>query len=275
MSECDYWNDTLGDDATQPYDEQEWVREWDRYLEDDEPICEETSFPLLAGFEEYKTDKVGAATLDAYLMYLIKGYMNATTREDLDLHIMELLEDEWFYQWPLVHWAYASRLLHGVGCRKSNKNKKKAVDILLPMARNGCPGALYDIGCCYMNGWHLEQSYVKAIYCWTMAYGKGYLIAKSALRDEYLTGRYAWHDAEIPVTLKYAFICANINILIEDHKITESSINKEFNPQIRNIFRKLGSEWKKLEKEIVAKTPLLMTADLFWDDENNPYKVTI
>ena len=72
MSECDYWNDTLGDDATQPYDEQEWVREWDRYLEDDEPICEETSFPLLAGFEEYKTDKVGAATLDAYLMYLIK-----------------------------------------------------------------------------------------------------------------------------------------------------------------------------------------------------------
>lgn len=86
MSEYDYWNDTLGDDATQPYDEQEWMREWARYLEDDEPICEETSYPLRAGFEEYRTDKVGAATLaSGHHVWQVYDCFYSTGDEDQEL----------------------------------------------------------------------------------------------------------------------------------------------------------------------------------------------
>ena len=277
MVEHNYWNDAVVyeyDEAAYKESETAYEEEWLHYAEE-WLGHEEEPYPLLTGFDEYKTNNWSASTLDGYLMALVKGFINVDIRSELDQHIMELLEDEWFYQWPLVHWAYASRLLHGVGCRKSKKNRKRAVDLLLPMARNGCPGALYDIGCCYMKGEQIEQSYVKAIYCWTMASGKGYLKANPAISDEYWTGSYAYHEAEIPVTLKYAFLCANIKIFIKDRGITESNITQKLNTQGRKDFRKLCNEWKRLEKEIVAKAPLLMSASLFWDDENNPYKITI
>lgn len=298
MSIFDFWNDILSDDEViilkpnttveeemsrpeeeeQTYDEdlQCYQEEEElRYTGEEDPFCKEKLYPLLGGFENYKPDLVQAGTLDSYLMFLVKGFINVEIRSDLDQHIMELLEDEWFYQWPLVHWAYASRLLHGVGCRKSIKNKKKAIDILLPMARNGCPGALYDIGCCYMNGWHLEQSYVKAIYCWTMASGKGYAPAKKALSKEYWEGQYSRYEETFPVTLRYAIVCANINTFIETNGITERNITEKLSPLGRKEFKMICKKMKLLEKEIATNAPLLMTASLFWDDENNPYKITI
>ena len=228
-------------------------------------------YPLMEGFQEYNTETVHASTLDEYLMFLVKGHINVYLRSGLSMHLMDLLEDEWFYQWPLIHWAYASNLLRGTGCKKDVNG---AVDILLPMARNGCPGALYDIGCCFMNGWGVEESYTKAIYCWLKAWEKGYRLAKEDLKPEYWTGRFNEHE-EIPTDLKYAFVGNILHWFMTERHLTEQNIIDKLNSQEKNAFRKLGNQMKRLEKELIKEAPLPTSANLFYDDDNNPYKVTI
>ena len=228
-------------------------------------------YPLTESFDEYNTETVYASTLDEYLMFLVKGYINVYLRSGLGMHLMDLLEDEWFYQWPLIHWAYASNLLHGTGCKKDIKS---AVDILLPMARNGCPGALYDIGCCYMNGWGVEESYTKAIYCWLKAWDNGYRQAKDALKLEYKEGRFNEHE-EVPTNVKHAFVCKILHWFMTDKNLTEQNIVDRLNSKEKTAFRKLSKLMKHLEKQLVKEAPLRITANLFYDADNNPYKIKI
>lgn len=265
MSNYDPW-----DNGVYQYDE----AEFEKTKAEDEEAMERflaELYPLIDGFEEYNAETVSASTLDEYLMFLVKGYINVYLRPGLSMHLMDLLEDEWFYQWPLIHWAYASNLLRGVG---SKKDIKSAVDILLPMARNGCPGALYDIGCCYMNGWGLEESYTKGIYCWLRAWDNGYRHAKDALKLEYRGGRFNEHE-EVPTYLKHVFVCKILHWFMTEKKITERNIDEQHNNQEKKEFRKLGKQIKQLEKELIEETPFRESAKLFYDDDNNPYKVTI
>ena len=228
-------------------------------------------YPLLIGFEEYNTKDVYASTLDGYLMLLVRGYINVRLRAGLEMHLMDLLEDEWFYQWPLVHWVYGSNLLRGVGCKKDIKS---AVDILLPMAREGCPGALYDIGCCYMNGWGVEESYTKAIYCWLKAWEKGYHLAKEVLKPEYWSGSFKMHE-EVPTDVKHAFIGQILHWFMVDRNLTDKNIDDKLDSLEKNEHRKLCNWAKRLEKELKQEEPLRMAAKLFYDDANNPYEVKI
>ena len=228
-------------------------------------------YPLIEGFEKYNTETVSASTLDEYLMFLVKGYINVSLRSGLSMHLMDLLEDEWFFQWPLIHWAYASNLLRGIGCKK---DIKRAIDILLSMARNDCPGALYDIGCCYMNGWGVETSYAKALYCWLKAWEKGYRKAKDELKSEYWTGRFNEHE-EVPTDVKHAFICEIINWFVTERNLTEMNINDKLDNRDKNALKKLDRQLKRLEKELIKETPLRVSAKLFYDDDNNPYKIKI
>ena len=265
MSNYDPW-----DNGVYQYDE----AEFEKAKAEDEEAMERflaEQYPLMSNFEEYKTETVHASTLDEYLMFLVKGHINVYLRSGLSMHLMDLLEDEWFYQWPLIHWAYASNLLRGVGCKKDIKS---AVDILLPMAREGCPGALYDIGCCYMNGWGVEESYTKAIYCWLKAWEKGYRLAKEDLKPEYWTGRFNEH-LEIPTDLKHAVVCEILHWFITEWNLTKENVNDKLDTKGKEAFRKLDRQIKNLEKKMIEEAPLRESAKLFYDDDNNPYKVTI
>lgn len=258
------------DDGVYQYDEAEFERAKAECEEEEERLLTEL-YPLMEGFEEYNTETVSASTLDEYLMFLVKGHINVYLRSGLSMHLMDLLEDEWFYQWPLIHWAYASNLLRGIGCKK---DVESAVDILLPMAQNGCPGALYDIGCCYMNGWGVEESYTKAIYCWLKAWEKGYLLAKEDLKPEYWTGRFNEHD-EIPTYTKHTFISNMLHWFMADRNLTEANADDKLSGFEKNAYRKLRTQKKQLEKELIKEAPLRASANLFYDADNNPYKVTI
>jgi TPR repeat protein len=155
----------------------EYMEAEERYIDD--------HYPELRCPDKDKRTVHRGDTLDEYLKLLIDGYINVELRTGLEKYLMELLEDEWFYQWPFVHWAYASRLLYKA---KSDRAKKKAVEHLRPLAEAKCPGALHDMGYCYMYGVGLEYSYNKAIYHWIMASQLGYLDSQTALLEEYRYG---------------------------------------------------------------------------------------
>ena len=266
MSDYAPWDD----DGVYKYDEAEFERAKAEYEAAEQNFYAEQC-PLIGGFGEYNTEAVSASTLDEYLMFLVKGYINVGLRSGLSMHLMDLLEDEWFYQWPLIHWAYASSLLRGIGCKKDIKS---AVDILLPMAGDGCPGALYDIGCCYMNGWGVEESYTKAIYCWLKAWDNGYHQAKDALKLEYKEGRFNEHE-EVPAYLRHVFVCKILHWFMTEKKLTEKNLEEQLSNQEKKEFKKLDKQIKQLEKELVKEAPFRESAKLFYDDDNNPYKVKI
>ena len=263
MSNYAHWDD----DGIYQYDEAEFEKAKAEYEAAEERFYAEQC-PLIGGFEKYNTESVYASTLDEYLMFLVKGHINVSLRSGLSVHLMDLLEDEWFYQWPLVHWAYASNLL------RCKKDVKSAVDILLPMARNGCPGALYDIGCCYMNGWGVDVSYTKVIYCWLRAWELGYRLAKEDLKPEYWTGRFNEHE-EIPTYLKLTFISNFLNWFEEDRNLTKGNADDKLSSLEKNAHRKLRNQKKRLEKRLKEEAPLRESAKLFYNDDNNPYEVTI
>lgn len=260
----------LDDDGVYKYDEAEFERAKAEYEAAEQRFFAEQC-PLIEGFEKYNTEIVSASTLDEYLMFLVKGYINVSLRSGLSMHLMDLLEDEWFFQWPLIHWAYASNLLRGIGCKK---DIKRAIDILISMARNDCPGALYDIGCCYMNGWGVETSYTKALYCWLKAWEKGYHQAKEELKLEYWTGRFNEHE-EVPTYLKLSFISNFHDWFMADRNLTEANIDDKLDTQGKNAYRKLCTQKKRLEKKLIEEAPLRESAKLFYNDDNNPYEVTI
>lgn len=266
MSDYVAWDD----ETIYKYDEAEFERAKAEYEAAEQRSYAE-EYPLIEGFEKYNTETVSASTLDEYLMFLVKGYINVSLRSGLSMHLMDLLEDEWFFQWPLIHWAYASNLLRGIGCKK---DIKRAIDILLSMARNDCPGALYDIGCCYMNGWGVETSYTKALYCWLKAWEKGYHQAKEELKLEYRTGRFDEHE-EVPTVVKYALICEITNWFVTERNLTEMNINDKLDNRDKNELRKLNRQLKRLEKELKKEAPLRTFAKQFYDDDNNPYKIKI
>lgn len=229
----------------------------ERYIEENYPTCIE--------FKDYNSSPQGAHTLDEYLVYLIKGYINVEIKEALEKHLMELLEDEWFYQWPLVHWAYASRLLYGVGTRK---RVKPAVELLLPMAESECPCAMYDIGYCYINGLTVEQSYGKAMYYFTKASSKGYLPAQRELRSQYLRNDYK----NLPIELKYDFLCEVKNLFVNARGGYDSFKYDSLDEEDKKKYKKLCREAERLEKPVKEKIRLRESASLFWNDEENPYK---
>lgn len=231
----------------------------------------EKYYPLIAGFKDYNIEHKSAHTLDEYLMFLVKGYINVHIRSNLDKHLMELLEDDWFYQWPLIHWTYASRLLYGTGCRKS---VKRAVDILLPMAREGCPGALYDIGYCYMKGLCVEQSYAKGIHYWVLSSRKGYIVAQDELRIEYFYGQYG-NFKELPIKVQYDFICEVKNVFLKFKGATEMNASRKLDKEDYEKYEKLYKKEKRLKTEVVKKERLQEIGSFFWSEDENPYKIDV
>lgn len=91
MSDYVAWDD----ETIYKYDEAEFERAKAEYEAAEQRSYAE-EYPLIEGFEKYNTETVSASTLDEYLMFLVKGYINVSLRSGLSMHLMDLLEDEWF-----------------------------------------------------------------------------------------------------------------------------------------------------------------------------------
>lgn len=101
--------------------------------------------------ENYSYEKRAPTTINQCLNELMQGYADADVYKELGKHFMELMADEFFLQWPLVRYKYASNLLYGYFDGRYEDNyiegdEDLAIKILLPMAEAGLATAQYDVG---------------------------------------------------------------------------------------------------------------------------------
>lgn len=223
-------------------------------------------YPFIEQTEEYKTEKKNVGTLDEYLWLLSRRYINVELHSDLNKHLMELLEDDWFFQWPLVRWTYASRLLYGTGHRK---NVRRAVEILTPLVKEGYPGAMFDIGFCHHFSEGLELDYEKSICLWIESSKRGYRVAWRNLYSNYETGQYKNLNDE----LKFFFLYELFIHFPEGNGCTWDDCEKHLSKKEIEVLVKIYREGKRLDKIISKNFRSYSTASLFWDEEDNPYKI--
>lgn len=211
-----------------------------------------------------------ATTIDEYLVFLIEGYINVTLEDRLEKYFVELIKDDWFHKWPLVRWAYASRLLYNK--KASKKDIERAVSILLPLAQEGYPNAMCDIAYCYCYGIELERSYERAMCLWISAAKRGHQRAKEILKWEYEMSRWK----ELSEELKLFFINRLVWIFVEDHKIRVEGTTlypDALLPDAAKVWHKMYNEHKKLYKLVCQKAYLRHTGHLCWSNEDNPYSI--
>lgn len=223
-------------------------------------------YPIAEVSDFYKADKIKASTLDEYLISLIRGYINVELPEDLNKYLIELFEDDWFFRWPLVHWSHASRTLHGIGRRKS---VKRAVEVLLPMAKAGNPGALFDMGFCHRYSGGLEINYDRGICLWIEASKRGYHKAWEELYREYEVKEYRKLGDE----LKLFFLFEIYSHFLENRDIALAECSDKLDEQDRMVLKKIYNEGKRLEKTVCEKAKMRSMTALFWDINEGPYKI--
>ena len=80
---------------------------------------------------------------------------------------------------------------------------------------------------------------------------------------------------EIPAHVKHAFVCQILHWFMTERNLTEKNIEDKLDSWEKNAYRKLNTQKKRLEKELIKEAPLRESAKLFYDDDNNPYEVTI
>lgn len=222
--------------------------------------------------EKVNTDVIETMTIDEYLVCLIMGYMNATIEERLERYLVEQIKDEWFHQWPLISWAYATRLLYNP--KPSKKDIKRALELLIPLSEEGYPCAIGDLAYCYRYGIGVEQSYEKAICLWVMASRKGYYKACDCLKWEYESS----YSKGLPEELRLFLVNRVLWIFIKEHKIqvVDSVIYPEgLSPDAEKTLTRIYNEHKRLCKTVEEKALLRYCGQLCWSSEDNPYNIGI
>ena len=101
--------------------------------------------------EKYSYERREPTTINQCINDLVNGYADAKVYMELGKNLFELLEDKWFHQFPLLYYKYASMLVNGYFCGRSEDdyisgNKALGMQILLPMAESGLATAQYDMG---------------------------------------------------------------------------------------------------------------------------------
>ena len=216
------------------------------------------------------TDVIETTTIDEYLVSLVKGYMNATIEDRLERYLLEQIKDEWFHQWPLVSWAYATRFIYNPKATK--KDIKHAVEIMLSLSEEGYPCALGDMAYCYRYGIGVEQSYEKSICLWVMASRKGYRKVYECLKWEY-ESTYA---KGLPEELRLLLVNSNLWIFVEEHnlKVVNNVIyNEELSEHANKTLNRIFNEHKRLRKAVQEKAYLRHCGQLCWDSKDNPYNI--
>lgn len=219
--------------------------------------------------KDYITEIKTAYILDEYLASLIKGHINIVLYYDLEDYLKELLEDKWFFQWPAIQWAYASRIYNG-----KKKGRKKAIENLFQLAKEGYPGAIYDVGRCYRFGDGVESDYKKWICLLILSSSMGYDEADKDLEWEF---KFNKESKELGKELRFFFLYYLLlaGIRRYDLKIENDSIFESKNMPLGTFkdYKKVFSEYKRLKKTVVEKDRLRSTFELLYGDEDNPYKI--
>lgn len=210
-----------------------------------------------------------ADTLDEYIDLLVHEFINVELRSGLEKYLMELLEDDWFHQWTFVHWAYVTRLIYKA---KSDRAQKKAVELLQPLVEDKCPGALYDMGYCYIKSIGLEYSYDKAIRYWILSSQLGYIKAQKDLMMEYI---YDNRYKNLPDELRLQFHHEITKLILKDNEVDEYDIPRKFDEKERAKFKKFCKETKKLEEAVQKQQRLQELGKFFWGEDENPYKTNL
>ena len=216
------------------------------------------------------TRMVVATTLDEYLVRLNMGFINVKLEERLERYFVELLRDEWFYQWAPIRWAYATRLLYNP--KASDGDIRRALDIIIPLANEGYPNALNDLANCYCYDIGVGVSYEKAVCLWIIASSKGQHNAQETLKQEYYLSR----SKELPEELRLFLIRQVIRVLVRENNVRVTDSGPELNGVplgARTILKKLYSEHARLCKVVQAKAHLRQSNALWYSTEENPYNV--
>jgi len=101
--------------------------------------------------KNYSYEARPPTTINQCLNDLIAGYADSDVYLELGKHFMELIEDEYFLQWPIVLYRYASNPLRGYFCGRSDDdyisgNRELGLKLLIPMAEAGLATAQYELG---------------------------------------------------------------------------------------------------------------------------------
>ena len=221
---------------------------------------------------QLNTTPIVATTIDEYVVRLIEGYVNVTIEERLERYIYELIKGDWFHQWPLVRWAYATRILYND--KASARDLEHAVTILSPLAKEEYPNALSDIAFCYCYGVGVERSYEKALCLWIVASKKGYQKAHEELKREFELTR----SKDISDELRFFLVNRILEIFVMEHNVpvVNSVIYTEcLDEKARMELGKIYYEHRRLGKVVFNKALLRHTGRLCWSDEENPYNIEI
>ena len=104
--------------------------------------------------ENYTYEIRHARTLNEFINDLARGNAGTTLPDDLQKHFIELVQDEFFFRWPLIRYMYAHILLTGYWVADDYRMQifategediELAKEILLPLAEAGLAPAQYDI----------------------------------------------------------------------------------------------------------------------------------
>ena len=227
-------------------------------------------YPKQKAIGSFESSDKDAIALDEYLSCLINGYINVQIRPNLEKYLMELIKDEWFHQWPMLRWAYATRLLHKE--KASAKNLKRAVELLLPLAEEGFPGAMCDMAECYYKGIEVKCSYERAICLWVAASRQGYKEAHMQVKLEY----DAPHSKELTDELRLFLVNRRLWILIEEKNLRDEDgliCPEKLTEGYQRLFYRLFDEHSKLLDVVAKKICFRYSEKLCLSDEENPYSI--
>lgn len=216
---------------------------------------------------EYIATPVTASTIDEYIMLLRKGYINVEIREEVNKHLMELFEDDWFHQWPLVRWTYASRILSE---EKTEEKVAWALTTLEALAKEGWPNAICDIGTRYWIGKYYEEKHELAVCLWLAASKKGYRGVWYQLLAEFRSRRYEKLGEE----LQMFFLEEMLNRYLELNAVTLENYQERLDKHDTDEVKKMVSKKNKLNKSVSKRAFMRSSvAGLAWDKGEGPYKI--
>lgn len=221
---------------------------------------------------EFIATPITATTLDEYLMLLRKGYINVQLRTELNKHLKELLEDDWLLQWPAVRCLYAEKLSEvKVFSETWKKNKKRAVEIQDPLAKEGWPSAMAHIGCYWLSDSELGPRNPNRGICLLLeASKKGHQGAQCFLSWEYSSGHYKKYCEEIQMFLIYEAMMA----VLANKGATKENYGEKLTEEELAEFNRMKNQGKKIEAIVTERAYLRTTsADFFWPKDEGPYEI--
>lgn len=155
--------------------------------------------------KKYSYDRRDPTTINQCINELVDGYADARVHMELGKNLFELIQDEWFHQFPLVRYKYASMLMHGYFCGPSEDdyiegNKALGKELILPFAEAGLAVAQFDMG----YGFHScgsDKAYEENVKWMLKASRQDYYQAHNYLKFIYDKTKYWEFSIEIQMEL--------------------------------------------------------------------------